>query len=97
MLDVSQVPSSITAHAPGYIDRENERIVGLQTDPPLKRAHEFDLEHCPNGCSGIGSSESRTTAEGSKAAAVRRVSSRSDGISAMICNAARSSLSVPRQ
>ena len=38
VLDVSQVPSSITAHAPGYIDRENEIIVGLQTDAPLKRA-----------------------------------------------------------
>src|SRR5262249_34351971 len=30
--------SSITAHAPGYIDRDNELIVGLQTDAPLKRA-----------------------------------------------------------
>src|SRR3954470_19011595 len=38
VLDVSQVPSSITAHAPGYIDREHEIIVGLQTDAPLKRA-----------------------------------------------------------
>ena len=38
VLDVSQVPSSITAHDPGYIDRENEIIVGLQTDAPLKRA-----------------------------------------------------------
>jgi formate C-acetyltransferase len=38
VLDVSQLPSSITAHAPGYIDRENELIVGLQTDAPLKRA-----------------------------------------------------------
>jgi formate C-acetyltransferase len=38
VLDVSQVPSSITAHAPGYIDRDNELIVGLQTDAPLKRA-----------------------------------------------------------
>jgi formate C-acetyltransferase len=38
VLDVSQIPSSITAHAPGYIDRENELIVGLQTDAPLKRA-----------------------------------------------------------
>src|SRR4029077_12257700 len=33
-----QIPSSITAHAPGYIDRDNEVIVGLQTDAPLKRA-----------------------------------------------------------
>ena len=38
VLDVSQVPSSITSHAPGYIDRENEIIVGLQTEAPLKRA-----------------------------------------------------------
>src|SRR5262249_27562900 len=38
VLDISQIPSSITAHAPGYIDRENEVIVGLQTDAPLKRA-----------------------------------------------------------
>ena len=38
VLDVSQIPSSITAHAPGYIDRENEVIVGLQTEAPLKRA-----------------------------------------------------------
>ncbi len=38
VLDVSQVPSSILAHAPGYIDQEHEIIVGLQTDAPLKRA-----------------------------------------------------------
>ena len=38
VLGVSQIPSSITAHAAGYIDRENEIIVGLQTDAPLKRA-----------------------------------------------------------
>jgi formate C-acetyltransferase len=38
VLDVSQIPSSITAHAPGYIDRELELIVGLQTEAPLKRA-----------------------------------------------------------
>ena len=31
-------PSTITSHAPGYIDREQELIVGLQTDAPLKRA-----------------------------------------------------------
>ncbi|MFW6249677.1 MAG: formate C-acetyltransferase [Alkalispirochaetaceae bacterium] len=30
--------SSITAHAPGYIDQDRERVVGLQTDAPLKRA-----------------------------------------------------------
>ena len=38
VLDVSQIPSSITAHSPGYIDRDHEVIVGLQTDAPLKRA-----------------------------------------------------------
>lgn len=31
-------PSSITSHRPGYIDKDNELIVGLQTDAPLKRA-----------------------------------------------------------
>jgi formate C-acetyltransferase len=38
VLDVSQVPSGILAHAPGYIDKAREIIVGLQTDAPLKRA-----------------------------------------------------------
>src|SRR5690625_3117754 len=31
-------PSTITSHAPGYIDKDAELIVGLQTDAPLKRA-----------------------------------------------------------
>ena len=30
-------PQSITTYGPGYIDKENEVIVGLQTDAPLKR------------------------------------------------------------
>lgn len=39
ILDVdTAIPSTITAHAPGYIDRDRELIVGLQTDAPLKRA-----------------------------------------------------------
>lgn len=35
-IDVTTV-SSLCNYAPGYIDRENEIIVGLQTDEPLKR------------------------------------------------------------
>ena len=35
-IDVETV-SSLTTYAPGYIDKENEIIVGLQTDAPLKR------------------------------------------------------------
>ncbi|GAA4179517.1 formate C-acetyltransferase [Gryllotalpicola koreensis] len=31
-------PAAITAFGPGYIDRDDELIVGLQTDAPLKRA-----------------------------------------------------------
>ncbi|MFJ6836184.1 formate C-acetyltransferase [Streptomyces sp. NPDC091209] len=39
VLDVSyDVPSTITAHPPGWIDRDRDLIVGLQTDAPLKRA-----------------------------------------------------------
>jgi formate C-acetyltransferase len=38
VLAVSQEPSSILAHGPGYIDKDLELIVGLQTDAPLKRA-----------------------------------------------------------
>ena len=34
----TKVVSSITSHAAGYIDQANEKIVGLQTDKPLKRA-----------------------------------------------------------
>src|SRR6266850_41837 len=38
VLDISQIPGSITSHGPGYIDQANEVIVGLQTDAPLKRS-----------------------------------------------------------
>lgn len=31
-------PITITSHSPGYIDKDLELIVGLQTDKPLKRA-----------------------------------------------------------
>jgi formate C-acetyltransferase len=34
----AHTPSTITSHAPGYIDRDHELIVGLQTSAPLRRA-----------------------------------------------------------
>ena len=34
----SDVASTITSHGAGYIDKDLEKIVGLQTDAPLKRA-----------------------------------------------------------
>ena len=38
VLDIDTVTvSSLTAYIPGYLDRENEIIVGLQTDEPLRR------------------------------------------------------------
>ncbi|NLL66548.1 MAG: formate C-acetyltransferase [Clostridiaceae bacterium] len=39
VLDIdSHTISTIVSHKPGYIDKANEEIVGLQTDEPLKRA-----------------------------------------------------------
>ena len=38
VLDIdTETVTSLTAYAPGYLDKENEIIVGLQTDEPLKR------------------------------------------------------------
>lgn len=38
-LDIdTKTVTTITSHAPGYIDKDQELIVGLQTDAPLKRA-----------------------------------------------------------
>ena len=34
----TEIVSSITSHEPGYLDKDLEKIVGLQTDKPLKRA-----------------------------------------------------------
>ena len=34
----TSTPSEINSHRPGYVDKDSEIIVGLQTDAPLKRA-----------------------------------------------------------
>lgn len=34
----TKVVSTITSHGPGYLDKDLEKIVGLQTDKPLKKA-----------------------------------------------------------
>ncbi|WP_058301323.1 formate C-acetyltransferase [Gorillibacterium timonense] len=43
VLDVDvKNPSTILSHGPGYIDKDKEQIVGLQTDEPFKRSiHPF--------------------------------------------------------
>jgi hypothetical protein len=74
VLDISQIPSSITAHAPGYIDREHEIIVGLQTEAPLKRAI------MPNG--GFRMVANALKAYGrSQVVSVRSTETRNEGVS----------------
>ena len=34
----TKIISTITSHGPAYLDKDKEKIVGLQTDKPLKRA-----------------------------------------------------------
>ena len=34
----TKIPSTITAYGPGYVNKDIEQIVGIQTDKPLKRA-----------------------------------------------------------
>ncbi len=52
----TSVVSTITSHGPGYLDKDLERVVGLQTDKPFKRGlYTFG---------GIRSSESALTAYG---------------------------------
>lgn len=50
------IPLNITSHPPGYIDRDLEVIVGLQTDQPLKRAIQVygGLRHAANACKAYG-------------------------------------------
>ena len=49
----THTPSTITAHAPGYIDREHELIVGLQTDAPLRQGMENIRAALANGAKTI--------------------------------------------
>ncbi|MBJ6362275.1 formate C-acetyltransferase [Paenibacillus sp. GCM10012307] len=54
-IDVRTV-SSITSHAPGYIDKDKETIVGLQTDAPLRRAIQpyGGIRMAADACSAYG-------------------------------------------
>ncbi|HEY0283690.1 MAG TPA: pyruvate formate lyase family protein, partial [Rhizomicrobium sp.] len=56
----TEIVSTIVSHQPGYISKELEQVVGLQTDKPLKRAF------MPFG--GIRVAESALEAYGYKAA-----------------------------
>src|SRR5215510_7154506 len=66
VLDVdAKTPSSLTSHAPGYIDRDNEIIVGLQTDKPFRRAIMplGGLHMVENGLKSLGKKVDPTVAE----------------------------------
>ncbi len=63
-IDVDTV-SSLTSYAPGYLDRENEIIVGLQTNRPLKRGvNPFGgMRMVRNACEAYGYKLSRKVQE----------------------------------
>src|SRR5262245_53263771 len=66
VLDVDvTTPSTMTSHAPGYIDRANEVIVGLQTDKPFRRAIMpwGGLRMVENGLKSLGKTVDPTVAE----------------------------------
>ncbi|NLO98204.1 MAG: formate C-acetyltransferase [Peptococcaceae bacterium] len=66
VLDVdTHTISTICSHPPGYIDRDLEKIVGLQTDKPLKRAiMPFGgLRMVQKGCEAAGKSLDPRVAE----------------------------------
>ncbi|MHA6533842.1 formate C-acetyltransferase [Paenibacillus sp. BAC0078] len=52
----TKVVSSITSHEPGYLNKELERIVGLQTDEPFKRALQpyGGIRMAKNACESYG-------------------------------------------
>ncbi len=57
VLDIdTNTVSSLTAYAPGFVDRENELIVGLQTDSPLRRGvNPFGgIRMARNACAAYG-------------------------------------------
>ncbi len=57
LLDIdTETVSSLTGYAPGYLDKENELIVGLQTDSPLKRGvHPFGgIRMARSACAAYG-------------------------------------------
>lgn len=57
VLDVdTKTISTITSHAPGYIDRDKEKVVGLQTDAPLKRSIQptGGIRMMVSGCEAYG-------------------------------------------
>ncbi|MBR4844991.1 MAG: formate C-acetyltransferase [Bacteroidaceae bacterium] len=52
----TRLPQSLETYGPGYIDKENEVIVGLQTDAPLKRGifPKGDIRMVENGLKAYG-------------------------------------------
>jgi hypothetical protein len=60
VLDVSQIPGSITGHAPGYIDRDNEVIVGLQTDGAAQASDHAERRPADGGGALKSTATSRT-------------------------------------
>ena len=57
VLDIdTETVSTLTAYAPGYIDKDNELIVGVQTDSPLKRGvNPFGgMRMCVSACEAYG-------------------------------------------
>ncbi len=52
----SDIVSTVTSHAPGYLDKELETIVGFQTDKPFKRSFQpfGGIRTAVNACSQYG-------------------------------------------
>ena len=48
----TKVISTITSHAPGYLDKEKEKIVGVQTDKPFQ-TRAAALRRYPHGAEGL--------------------------------------------